>query len=136
MTLKQEDRDALVAIRLQRAQKTMLEVKSNMELAYWNLAVNRLYYACYYAVVALLIKNGITAHTHAGVINQFGLHFVTKRIIGIEQGKFYKQLFNLRQSGDYDDWFYIDEADILPLVEPAEKFIAEIEKIINQNNTK
>ena len=58
---------------------------------------------------------------------------VTKELISKEQGKFYKQLFNLRQSGDYDDWFYIDENDILPLVDPAEKFIAEIEKLINTN---
>jgi uncharacterized protein (UPF0332 family) len=133
MTLKQEDREALVKIRLQRAKETMLEVKSNMELEYWRLVANRLYYSCYYAAVALLIKNGITAHTHAGVMNQFGLHFVTKGIISNEEGKFFKQLFNLRQSGDYDDWFYIDENDILPLVSPAEKFITEIEKLINNN---
>jgi len=134
MTLKQEDRNALVAIRLQRAKETMLEVKSTMELGYWRLAANRLYYACYYAAVALLIKNGITAHTHSGVINQFGLHFVSKGLIDNEEGKFFKQLFNLRQSGDYDDWFYIDEEDILPLVELAENFITEIEKLINEKD--
>jgi len=112
----------------------MLEVKSTMELGYWRLAANRLYYACYYAAVALLIKNGITAHTHSGVINQFGLHFVSKGLIDNEEGKFFKQLFNLRQSGDYDDWFYIDEEDILPLVELAENFITEIEKLINEKD--
>ena len=32
MTLKQEDRNVLVAIRIQRTKETMLEVKSNMEL--------------------------------------------------------------------------------------------------------
>ena len=134
MTLKQEDRNALVTIRLQRAKETMLEIKSTMELGYWRLAANRLYYACYYAAVALLIKNGITAHTHSGVINQFGLHFVSKGLIDNEEGKFFKQLFNLRQSGDYDDWFYIDEEDILPLVELAENFITEIEKLINEKD--
>lgn len=33
----------------------------------WNSAVNRLYYAVYYAVSALLVKNEIEAKTHAGV---------------------------------------------------------------------
>ena len=32
-----------------------------------NGAMNRLYYAAYYAVIALLLENGITAQTHAGV---------------------------------------------------------------------
>jgi hypothetical protein len=36
MTLKQEDRDALVTLRIQRAKQTILEVKSNMELGYWH----------------------------------------------------------------------------------------------------
>lgn len=43
------------------------------------------------------------------------------------------ELFNLRQTGDYEDWFDIDENDIKPLIEPAEKFIAEIENLINKN---
>ena len=133
MTLQQEDKNALVTVRLQRAKDTMAEVKGNMQLGYWRIAANRLYYACYYAASALLIKNNLTAHTHAGVINQFGLHFVTKGFISKEQGKLFKQLFNLRQSGDYDDWFDIDEKDIKPLVVPAEKFIAEIEKLIKEH---
>jgi len=43
----------------------------------------------------------------------------------------YKRLFELRQKGDYSDWIVVKESDILPLIEPAEKFIAEIEKLIN-----
>lgn len=133
MTLQQEDKNALTAVRLLRAKETIAEVKGNMQLGYWRIAANRLYYACYYAVSALLIKNGFTAYTHAGVINQFGLHFVSKGLISKEQGKLFKQLFNLRQSGDYDVWFEIDENDVKPLLEPAEKFIVEIESLINKN---
>ena len=136
MIIQQEDRDALVAVRLQRAKETMLEAKGNMQLGYWRVTANRLYYACYYAVSALLIKNGFTAHTHAGVINQFGLHFVSKEFVSKEQGKLFKQLFNLRQDGDYDDWFNVSEEDVKPFLEPAEKFIETIENIITQNNKK
>ena len=130
MTLKQKDKDALVTIRLQRANETMSEVNGNMQLGYWRIVANRLYYACYYATTALLIKNNITAHTHEGVINQFGLHFVAKGLISKEQGKFLKQLFNLRLSGDYDDWYNIEEKDVKPLIEPAEQFITAIEGLI------
>jgi len=130
MKLQQEDRNALVTIRLQRAKETMEELNGIIQLRYWRIAANRLYYACYYAVSALLIKNNLSAHTHAGVINQFGLHFVAKGFVTKEQGKFFKELFNLRQSGDYDDWNVIEEQDILPLVEPAQKLIADIENLI------
>jgi len=70
MTLQQEDKNALITLRLQRARETISEAKGNMQLGYWRIAANRLYYACYYAASALLIKNNLTAYTHAGVINQ------------------------------------------------------------------
>ena len=45
--------------------------------AHYNTAVNRLYYACFYAVNALLLKYGIPAHTHNGTKSMLGLHFVS-----------------------------------------------------------
>ena len=45
----------------------------------------------------------------------------------------YKRLFDLRQTGDYEDFIDIDEEDLLPLLEPAQKFIKEIENLITQN---
>jgi len=132
MTLQKEDRNALVAIRLQRAKETLSEAKGTVQLGFWRTTANRLYYACYYAATALLVKNNLTAHTHVGVISQLGLHFVTKGLISKEQGKLLKQLFELRQNGDYSDWFDIDEQDIKPLLEPAEEFIAEMERLINK----
>jgi uncharacterized protein (UPF0332 family) len=59
-----------------------------------------------------------------------GKYCVTSGKIDKAFGKMYRQLFNLRQSGDYEDWVNIEEEDIKPFLEPAENFIAEIEKII------
>ncbi|MEN6457294.1 MAG: hypothetical protein ABFD10_23805, partial [Prolixibacteraceae bacterium] len=61
-------------------------------------AATRLYYACYYVVGALLVQNGMETQTHNGTINQLGLHFVRTGLLSAEQGKFYKQLFELRQN--------------------------------------
>ena len=133
MTLRKEDKAALVTLRLQRAKETLVEARGNMELKFWRATTNRLYYSCYYAVVALLVQNDLTAHTHAGVISQLGLHFVRTGLLSVEKGKFYKKLFELRQTGDYSDWIIIDENEVKPLIEPAEKFIAEIENLINKN---
>ena len=134
MKLTNKNRGTLVEIRLQKAKETLEEVKGNIGLNYWRVAANRLYYASFYAVSALLIKHGITVHTHAGAINQLSLHFVTKGIISVEQGKLHKHLFELRQSGDYDDWVYIEEEDVLPLIEPVEQFIKTIEELINEKS--
>jgi len=130
MTLSEENRSNIINHRLQRAKETLEEAKTNAALSYWRVAANRLYYACFYAVSALLVKQGLTIHTHSGTIGQFSLHFVKTGIVSVEQGAFYKQLFYLRQTGDYSDTVDVKEADVIPRIEPTEKFIATIEKII------
>ncbi|MFI5142183.1 MAG: HEPN domain-containing protein [Bacteroidia bacterium] len=67
----------------------------------WNAAVNRLYYACFYAVNALLIKKQIQARKHSGIIQMFNLHFIHTGLLSKEYGKFYTTLFDMRQSGDH-----------------------------------
>ena len=95
-------------------------------------AANRLYYACFYAVTALLIKDGYETHTHNGVKTLLGLHYIKENKIERAQGDLFKHLFRLRQTGDYDDWVDLQEQDVAPLVEPAKEFIQEIEKLINK----
>jgi len=75
MRLNEEDRDAIVTMRLQKAKETMLEVSANIQLGFWRLAANRLYYSCYYATSALLVKNGIMAEIsrfYGIIISMFG----------------------------------------------------------------
>jgi len=78
----------------------------------------------------LLIANNFTAQTHSGVIHLLGLHFIKTGRISKEAGKLYSRLYELRQSGDYDDLFYMEEEDIKPLIDRAEGYINELEKII------
>ena len=45
-----------IRYRLERAKETLLEVNSHLSNGFWNTAINRMYYACFYAVSALLPK--------------------------------------------------------------------------------
>ncbi len=130
MGLTNEERKAVVRFRLEKAKNTFSEIALLVDNTLWQTTANRLYYACYYAVSALLIQNGREAQTHQGVINQMGLHLVKTEILSVEQGKLYKQLFELRQTSDYSDWITIKEEDIIPLVGKAEHFIKTIEQLI------
>ena len=42
--------------RIQRAKETIREVELLIENDFWNAAINRMYYACFYAVSACLSK--------------------------------------------------------------------------------
>ncbi len=58
--------------RIQRAKETILEVDVLIENEFWNSAINRMYYACFYAVGALLVKHGIETTSHSGTRQKFG----------------------------------------------------------------
>lgn len=64
----------------------------------------------------------------------FGLHFVKEDIIARESGKFYSDLFDLRQSGDYDDFTQFSNETLNDLLPDAEKFIEDIENIVKNMN--
>ena len=130
MNLKESERKEVVKYRLEKANSTLAEIPVLIENKFYSTTANRLYYACYYAVTALLINDGYETHTHSGAKTLFGLHYLKENRIEKSFGKMYKQLFDLRQTGDYEDYIVIDEEDIKPFIEPAEKFIAKIENLI------
>lgn len=45
-------------------------------------------------------------------------------------GKFYSEMYELRQTGDYDDWKTLSESDIMPLIPKVEQFLDVVEKLI------
>ena len=132
-TLDEQSRADLVKYRIERADETLIEARLLAKESYFNAAFNRLYYACFYAVLALLVKNGISTSTHAGVKTMLGLHFVSKGLLEKEQGKTFSRLFEIRHSGDYDDFVYCDKEmtdEYMPL---AEAFIQRIKELLEEN---
>jgi uncharacterized protein (UPF0332 family) len=131
MTLSSEERNIVVQAHIERAKEAMEDAAVIAEQARWYASANRLYYAAYNMVTALLIKNKHIAHTHSGTLGLFGLHFVKTGLVSKERGAFFRRLFELRQNGDYDVFVSFSDADILPLLEPTRSFLAEIERLIH-----
>jgi len=130
-----EEKSELVAHKMKRAWDTYNEVPYLIENNFLNTAVNRLYYACFYAVTALLIENEIAAKKHSGVKQMFGLHFVSTGIVAKEIGKFYTELFELRQDSDYESYFEFEVQEVIVLLPPAKNLITEVGRILGLGNS-
>lgn len=122
----------LIGYRLSRSKDTFIDAKILADKERWNSAINRLYYAAYYAVIAILLKYDLKPTTHNGAKTVFSEHFIKKEIIPKEFGKLYSQLFTWRQKGDYDDLYDFNKENVLPYFEPVQKLIAIIENKINE----
>lgn len=130
--LTEEMISALVAHRLERAKETVQEAVDMLEKNHYNAAINRLYYACYYAVSALLTKNNIQAHTHSGVRQMFGMNFIVNGKLSRSFNITYSELFDKRHSGDYDDFLFFDRETVERLLPDTKAFIEAIEELIQQ----
>lgn len=132
-TLDEQSREALVQYRLDRADETLKEVDILAKEAHFNAAANRLYYACYYAVSALLVGNGLNTQSHAGAKTLLGLHFVSKGLLSNEYGKTFSRLFEIRHSGDYDDFVYCDKEMIDEYTPKVDDFICAIKTLLSNS---
>jgi len=122
----------LIEYRIKRAKDTFEDALILAEKNKWNSAINRLYYAAYYAVIALLLKSYIKATTHNGVKSNFSEYFIKTGIISKDLGKIFSQLFTWRQKGDYDDLFDFEKEKVLPYLEPVKELIETIGKIVRE----
>lgn len=96
-----------IHFRLESSRKTFEAARILAECGYWNSAVNRLYYALFYSVSALLFFYDIPAKKHSTIKSQFSLHFVKTGKFDKKYGQLLSELFDWRQKGDYDNIFLI-----------------------------
>ena len=64
------NKDDYIRYRFKRAEEALSDALLLIENKKWNTAINRLYYSCFYAVIALLLKNDIETRTHNGARNR------------------------------------------------------------------
>ncbi len=126
-----KERAEIVAYRMENASNTLKEVMDHCENGYYNTAVNRLYYACYYATSALLVANGIITKSHNGVRQQLGKEFVLTGKLSPEMGRFYSYAFSKRSAGDYEDFINHTEDTVREMYPKALEFIDAIKGLLN-----
>ena len=122
----------LVAYRVERAREALSEARINLEHGSTNLATNRLYYAVFYAVGALLLANNLSSSKHSGVRALFIQHFVKTGRIGNELADLYNLLFKERTDADYADLKRVPAEFVFENLPNVERFI---EAIVNELET-
>ncbi len=122
--------DELAMYRLKRARETLEDARLLAGSGRWNPCVNRLYYACFYAVSAILVQEGLSSAKHAGVRRLFNQHFVKTGRVTKERDRLFNDLFERRQEADYMDFVNFGESQVRPWVSEAEAFVESIAGLV------
>ncbi|NLB26441.1 MAG: HEPN domain-containing protein [Bacteroidales bacterium] len=76
LVMTREERIEYSMMRIESAYNTFEAAKILIKNGLWNSAFNRLYYAVFYAVNALLVLNKIDSQTYSGSRTKFSRHTV------------------------------------------------------------
>lgn len=134
MTDGNDERRSYVRYRLERADESLTAADVLATAGLWNRCVNSLYYACFYAVNALLFQSGRSSRRHSGVLHLFQRDFVRTGQVPIEFGRFYQLMFERRQAGDYRDLVWFEAAEVRPWIDQAREFVKRVTDLIEKPN--
>ena len=131
--MKNDERTSYVKYRIETAYKTFKAARVLADNRFWNSSVNRLYYALFYVVNALLVLNEIQTKSHTATKSQFSMHYIKTGKLDKKYGRLLSQLFDWRQKGDYENIFDYDHEMVEPLFPQVEEMIKVIEKEVNKS---
>jgi len=118
----------LVEYRLAQARQTLEAGRQLLASGYLRDAVNRAYYAMFYASLGLLASRQLGASKHAGVLSLFGRHFVKSGLFPSSKAIYLRQAFELRQKCDYREFVEPELSQGQEIVQHAEEFLGQAEE--------
>ena len=117
----------LIKYRLEEAEDSIKEaevlLKEGMSM---RAVMNRLYYAMFYAVLALLQEKGMGTSKHAGAISLFDREFIKKGVFDEKLSKILHRAFELRQKGDYMEQVEVTRSEVDEMLPETKEFVRKV----------
>jgi len=124
--------DALAQHRIARAHAALHEADLLIGQQLFSGALNRVYYAAFYAARALLATRHLDSSRHSGVIALFQEHFVRTGIVPTDTARALPRAFEKRQTSDYGDFSDPSSEEVLSLRAQVETFVRTCEQTVQK----
>lgn len=117
--------------RMKAAEETLQSGRALLKIEDWRGAINRFYYAAFYAAQALLILKGKDARTHSGNLYLFREEFVRTGLLPEEAGKTLNELLDERIAGDYAPLSEPSREEAETAAKDCEHFLKQVRKVFD-----
>lgn len=130
-----ETRSAVIGYWFEKAEESLASAQREFEAGSLAFAMNRLYYAAFYAVSALLMAHKLSFKKHSGVRAAFHQQFIKTGLLERKWGRLYDQLFEDRQEGDYVVFISFESAYVETQLKECAQFLEYLRPLIHHNPT-
>lgn len=129
-----EARREIIAYWMRKAMEALGSARSEMRAGRLDFAVNRAYYACFYAASAVLFKMGKKFVKHSGLRGAVHKDLVKSGLLNFRWGKVFDRTFENRQSADYTALWDFELDQVREMVKESDDFVRQIEQLLQQLN--
>ncbi|KPA18882.1 antitoxin [Candidatus Magnetomorum sp. HK-1] len=131
--IKDIQRSDLIKYRIDQAKATKNEAKLMIENDMFRGAINRIYYAMFYMVLALALKYEFDSSKHGQLIGWFNKTFIKEAVIERRFGKMLREAFEHRQKNDYAVYIEYTKKEVKTKYVLMKDFLSYIEEFILNN---
>ena len=129
-----DHKSILVAYWMEKAHESLAAGRSEYKSGRLTTAVRNLYYASFYALTALLLKEDRSFKKHTGVKAALHNDLIREGIVEPEWGKFYNRIFDSRHEGDYQPLRIFQAEEVNSYLEQCAGFIARMETLLGRED--
>lgn len=130
--MQKDRRNDLCKYRMQNALESLEVAEECFEKNHYKDAINRSYYAAFYAIKALLALEETDFKRHKDVVAYFNKTYVATDIFPKEIGRKIARLQQKREKSDYDDFYIASKEETIEQLEYAKTVIHEIERYLSE----
>jgi uncharacterized protein (UPF0332 family) len=122
--------ERIVAFWLGKAREALESARAEQVAGRSSFAANRAYYAAFYAASAAMLKLGRRFVRHSGLRRGVHRELVKGGLLDRKWGMVLDRLFESRQRADYLEMVEVDAEEAAAMIEQAEGFALEMERLI------
>jgi len=116
---------------VEKAEDSLSAAEDELKAGRLSFSVNRIYYACFYIVSAVLLRRKLKFSKHSGVRSAFHQYLVKSGQVSHKHGQLYDELFEARQRGDYIELVRFEKQQVEGWLKQARSFVEAVKSLIN-----
>lgn len=125
-----DHKSAIIKYWMEKARESMESAKSEFNSGRNTTAVRNLYYACFDALTAVLLKEGQSFKKHTAVKAALHKDLIRTGMVEPGLGKFYNRILDSRHEGDYQPLRTFDAEEVKLYLDQGAGFIAQMESLL------
>ena len=130
--MEKQDKEILVDLYLSKGEETFADAVLCIENGRWNSAANRLYYAVFHVLNALLVSDEKPACSHKGMRLAFGKNYVLTGLASEEEAHLLSRMETMRNKADYDCMFSAKADVVSELYPQVRDFVEHMKSLVKR----